>query len=134
MTRKFKKSIDFYFNITLIICYIIFGLLLLSSCSMLDAKDDEDKRVDVGNCGTKATVRDLTGLDGCGKVLELENGKKLIPFIFCGTPPLPQAEDFWINKAKDGMKVSVSYSVSEISNICMAGETVTLSCIQEISN
>jgi hypothetical protein len=132
MTRRFRKSADFYFNITLIICYILFGLLLLSSCSMLGIKDEENKRVNRESCGVTATVKDLTGLDGCGKVLELEDGKRLIPFIFCGTPPLPPAEDFWLNKAKDGMKVSVSYSISEISNICMAGETVTLNCINEI--
>lgn len=130
MTRKFRKSIDFYFNLTLIICYILFGLLLLSSCSLNGQRDEENNGTETGTCNVKATVVDLTGLDGCGKVLELEDGRRLIPFIFCGTPPLPEQYSFWLNKAKDGMKVTISYTTNEMVNICMAGETVNLECIR----
>ena len=42
------------------------------------------------NDGVRATVRDLTGLDGCGFVFELEDGTRLEPqrMGYCGTGPL----------------------------------------------
>ena len=57
--------------------------LLFSQCS----EDDVQMK-----CSTPATVRDLTGLDGCGYVFELEDGTRLEPVrnLICGTPPLPK--------------------------------------------
>jgi hypothetical protein len=135
MARTTKRSIDFYFNISLIITFILFGLLLLSSCSILDSKDDEKRKTANEKCEIKATVKDFTGLDGCGKMLELENGEKLIPFLDCGTPPLPEAYEIY-NKAKDGTKVTISYSEVdlELGDACMAGEYVYLNCIQQVSS
>jgi hypothetical protein len=135
MARPAKRSLDFYFNISLIITFILFGLLLLSSCSILDAKEGDNKELNTGNCDIKATVKDFTGLDGCGKMLELENGKKLIPFLECGTPPLPEAYVVY-NKITYGTKVTISFSEVDLKlgDACMAGEYVYLNCIQPLNS
>lgn len=93
--------------------------------------------VDPIECDTPATVRDLTGLDGCGWAFELSDGTQLvamIPVMFCGTPPLPKeiTEDplynfEWVN----GKKVYISYEEVEAASICMAGPTVKITCISE---
>ena len=130
MARASRRNIDFYFNLTLIICYILFGLLLLTSCSFIDSSE-KGKR-SISSCDLEATVKDLTGLDGCGKVLVLENGEKLIPLVHCATPPLSDGDEFILHKMEDGMKVTFSYEEIERMNICMAGKTVRITCISEV--
>ena len=88
--------------------------------------------------GVVATVRDLTGLDGCGFVFELQDGTKLEPYLigFCGTPPLPKeiTENPLYNfKWVDGKKVIIVYErVVEIASICMVGPIVKITCLQEV--
>jgi len=88
------------------------GLLALAtSCQKADQAP---------GCGTPATVRNLTGFDGCGYVLQLDNGKRLEPH---GT--------LWQSFAKqDGARVTISYEVAPAASICMVGEGVELTCIQ----
>ncbi|MGB3850644.1 MAG: hypothetical protein WA958_11800 [Tunicatimonas sp.] len=94
-------------------------------------------------CTTLATVRDLTGLDGCSWVLELEDGRRLEPHLatigFCGTPPLdPEIEAaisrnaVWYEASpQDGMKVRIAYEVlSEQMSICMVGPVVQVTCLE----
>lgn len=88
----------------------------------------------VGDCTVPATVRDLTGLDGCGFVLELEDGSRLEPLrVFrCGTPPLAkeEADDPLLNfEMHDGQKVRISYTETESPSICMVGPVVKITCI-----
>ncbi|MDO7876257.1 hypothetical protein Q5H93_16045 [Hymenobacter sp. ASUV-10] len=64
-------------------------------------------------------MRDLTGLDGCGKVLELSDGRRLEP-----TGAL-----WWNFNATDGQQVFVDYRPVSMGSICMVGETVELTCI-----
>jgi hypothetical protein len=90
-------------------------------------------------CSTFATLHDMTGLDGCGFVFELEDGTILEPVrIFrCGTPPAPDEgrvpsdplEDFeWV----DGKQVFLDYELLEESaSICMMGKPARITCIQE---
>lgn len=89
-------------------------------------------------CNTPATVRDLTGLDGCGWVFELEDGTKLIPhwqWGFCGTPPLPEgmAEDpLFQFEYVDGKTVFIDYTIlTDMSTACMAGPVAKISCITD---
>ena len=85
--------------------------LLAFSCR----KTDENP-----GCGTPATVRNLTGFDGCGYVLVLDSGKRLEPH-----------GDAWQSFAKhDGDRVTISYEVEPAASICMVGEGVKLTCIQ----
>lgn len=106
-------------------------LLILISCS--------DEPTKITGCTTPATVKDLTGLDGCGFVFELEDGTRLEPVWtvgFCGTPPLPKevTEDPLYNFAfVDGKKVTIGYEPLTSPSICMVGQTVKITCIQEVS-
>jgi hypothetical protein len=109
-----------------------FVLFFIFACSGDDHFDD--------SCSTRATVRNLTGMDGCGFVFELENGTRLEPvrtFIgFCGTPPLPKevTEDPLYNfEWIDGKTVTISYELSMSPSICMVGQTVKITCIRELT-
>lgn len=97
--------------------------------------NDDDK----SSCSTYATVRDLSGLDGCGFVLELEDGTTLeprIPVLFCGTPPVPKeiTEDpLYGFEFVDGKRVKISYEETGDMSICMVGPVVKITCIKEVS-
>ena len=62
-----------------------------------------------------AKVIDMRELDGCTYLLELEDGRKLQPVT-----ALP--EKFQIN----GMKVMITYKITDMMSICMSGQPVTL--------
>ncbi len=72
-------------------------------------------------CSTPATVRDLSGLDGCGKVLELADGARLLPF-----------GKVWEKfPSANGQRVTISYEgVTDMMTTCMAGKTVAITCIE----
>ena len=91
----------------------------------------------MGECSVPATVRDLTGFDGCGWVLELTNGKRLEPeFILrCGTEPqVREANEDALStfEFRDGQKVRISYEETNRPSICMVGPTVKVTCIEEV--
>jgi hypothetical protein len=93
------------------------------------------------NCGTQATVRDLTGLDGCWYVFELNDGTRLIPVWdmgYCGTPPLPKevTEDPLYNfQFTDGKKVSIGYELRpDVATGCMAGKSAKITCLEELDS
>jgi hypothetical protein len=99
--------------------------LLLAACLLpLAFSCQEDSSSEPApECKTPATIRDLTGLDGCGYVLELGSGQRLEPH-----GPL------WDNYAKhDGERVTISYTAELTASSCMVGEGVKLSCIQQQS-
>ena len=87
----------------------LFFLLILGSC----AKDK--------NCANSehAELKNLTGLDGCGWVLELDNGSKLEP---------QNLTDFEIELV-EGKDVHVRYTEIEGGSICMVGQIVTIDCL-----
>lgn len=88
-------------------------------------------------CQVPATVRDLTGLDGCGFVFELEDGSRLIPWGsigYCGTGPLPEEvtnNPLYNFEFVDGKEVLIGYVPVEGSTICMSGELVEITCLTE---
>src|SRR5688572_19268096 len=95
-----------------------FALMALFAASIFVSCDsDEEDNIEPA-CEVRATVRDLTGLDGCGFVFELEDGTRLEPLRigFCGTPPIPEdlpkdpLSDF---QFVDGKKVKISYELAE---------------------
>lgn len=110
-------------------------LLLLIAFIFTQCNDDTKP-----SCSTKAIIRDLSGLDGCGYVLELEDGTRLEPVwpsLFCGTPPLPKeiTEDPLYNfEFVDGKRVIISYEEVGNMSICMVGTTVKITCIREDSS
>jgi PKD repeat protein len=75
-----------------------------------------------GFCSLTGTVKDYTGLDGCGFVIELDNGVVLEPVEI-----LPNFILY------DGERVKLSYTeLNDRESICMAGVIARIDCITEI--
>lgn len=108
---------------------------ILAICFLLSGCSEED--VDTSTCLTPATLRDMSGLDGCGWVFELNDGTKLSPhwIMFCGTPPLPKevTEDPLYNfEYVDGKQVMINYEIiPDIATACMAAEVVKIKCVSD---
>lgn len=110
------------------------GLLLLITAGFISCDDDSVKM----HCDTRATVKDLRGLDGCGFVFELADGTRLEPSLpaFCGfgAMPLEMSDDplygfEWV----DGKEVTIAYEpASDMASVCMAGEVVKITCLSEL--
>lgn len=66
-----------------------------------------------------ATIVDYTGLDGCGLVIQLQNGTVLEPV---------NLNDFNMTPT-DGMKVWVKYHEIAGGSICMVGQIVEIDCL-----
>ena len=113
-------------------------LLFILSLLFTNCKDEQPIVITCDNA-VLATVKDLTGLDGCGFVFELADGTKLEPHMlfYCGTPPLPKEVtenplyDFqWV----DGKQVRIAYEeIPDVASICMAGKIVKITCLEEVS-
>ncbi len=69
----------------------------------------------------KAEFVNLTGLDGCGFVIKLNNGDQLEPV---------NLSEFNI-KPHDGMKIWVEYHEVAAGSICMVAPTVEIHCLKE---
>jgi len=84
--------------------------LLLLACNKNECSDS-----------VKGKLKDLSGLDGCGFVIELENGNKLEPL---------NLSDFDID-LNDGKKVWISYHLTTnmIATTCMVGDIIEIDCI-----
>ncbi len=99
------------------------------------AEDEVIRHDDLKTCLTPATIRDYSGLDGCGYVLELNDGTILEPVVLvvCGPPPQSiMSIDDPLSKFKtDGMNVLVNYESYNGGSICMVGELVKITCIQQ---
>lgn len=90
---------------TLAVLAILVLLLLAVSCS--------EKNNDIQSLNYKGVVKDYSDLDGCGFIIELENGDKINPVI--------------INNSNieliDGENVEISYElIDTIADICMVGQ------------
>ena len=73
-------------------------------------------------CNHTGTVKDYTGLDGCGMVIVLDNGTVL--------EPVEIVPDF---KLYDGQRVQLGYTeLKDRASICMTGLIVRIDCIIEI--
>lgn len=88
-------------------------------------------------CTIPATVRDLTGFDGCRFVFELEDGRRLEPKLVmrCGTPIEDEKIDDPLYEFEfvDGKKVRLSYVETGDFSICMVGPVVKITCIEEVT-
>ena len=86
-------------------------------------------------CSQQATVKDLTGLDGCGFVLELADGSRLIPqrLVYIQPPDADEDPGYSFNFV-DGQKVCFGYNEVSGADACMAGKLIFLSCIKVCAN
>lgn len=115
----------------------LMGVVIVLMITALGCENDQNTS---GQCTIPATVRDLTGLDGCGFVFELNDGTRLIPvmdFGWCGTPPLPESattDPLYNFEYADGKKVLIGFTErNDIATICMAGKTVKITCLKELT-
>ena len=69
-----------------------------------------------------AKLVNMTGLDGCSWMIELNNGTKLEP---------TNLNDFNINLQENQKIWVVYYTAAQLSSICMHGEIVTIDCISK---
>jgi hypothetical protein len=83
-------------------------LLLAASCTKNTCKNS-----------VAAELKDLTGLDGCGKVLALPDGNYLEPQNLSEFPGFVDGDKVWVNyhTAENGFSV------------CMVGEIVLIDCM-----
>ncbi|MGE0770417.1 MAG: hypothetical protein AB7K37_01810 [Cyclobacteriaceae bacterium] len=83
-------------------------------------------------CAVTATVVDLTGLDGCGLVFELEDGSRKIPeYRTYVQPPKPEEDPLYYFDLKAGQRVRISYEESLALSACMAGSIIFVTCITD---
>jgi PKD repeat protein len=74
-------------------------------------------------CSLTGTVKDYTGLDGCGLVIGLDDGEIL--------EPAEVVPNFVL---KEGQRVRLSYTeLTDRASACMAGKIVRIDCIEEIN-
>jgi hypothetical protein len=114
----------------------IFSILIVS-VSLISCEENVDSAVPC-NESVEATLRDLTGQDGCWYVFELNDGTRLEPYRlgYCGLGPLPKevTEDplyqfEWV----DGKRVRIGYkNMDDAFSSCMAGQLVKISCIETL--
>lgn len=73
-----------------------------------------------GEAAVDGIISDLSGLDGCRKIIELKTGEKLNPV---------NLDTFNIDTSI-GREISVTYTVLEdMMSICMVGKMVEITCI-----
>ncbi len=95
---------------------LIAALFALSLAACEKSPDTEHQCPD----GVTVTFRDLSGLDGCGYVLELADGTRLEVANLNELDITPE----------DGLKVRVKYSAPlDMASICMVGPIVRVECI-----
>lgn len=90
---------------------VIFGIVLITSCS------------NESGCSKSvhAKMRNLTGLDGCGWVLQLDDNSYL------EAQNLDQFEIEFV----EGKELHVSYKETDGGSICMVGKIVEITCLSE---
>lgn len=116
-------------TLSIFTCLLALLTLTLASCG------DDDGIA----CETRATVKDLTGLDGCGFIFELEDGTRLEPQLpaGCGFGSMAMAspDDALFNfEWRDGKVVMIDYElVPDGVSICMVGDIVKITCLTELS-
>ncbi len=95
-----------------------FFILIMLAAALLLAGCPADNCPD----GDKAVLRDLTGLDGCRWVFELEDGQRLEPI---------NLHEFDI-ELTDRQKVKISYTeATDMMSICMVGKMVNITCLSK---
>lgn len=85
------------------------------------------------SCSTQATVVNMTGLDGCGLMFELEDGTYLEPEMrtYVQAPTIEE-DPLYHFELKAGQTVKIDWIEStDLASICMAGPIVFITCITE---
>jgi hypothetical protein len=106
--------------------YILILLAVLLSCRE-DYNSEENKSE---NCATPARIKNLTGLDGCKYVFELNDGTTLNP-ICSRNSNLKSSTTSQNIDYVDGKLVFINYKTCDAIDPCMIGPVVEITCIRE---
>ncbi len=104
---------------------LVCGTILSCSKPLTSIESQPETKENISQCpdSVHATLKNLTGLDGCSWVLVLDNGKKLEP---------TNLKKFDNIKLEDGKEVFVKYEAKPLAaSICMVGTIVEIICISE---
>jgi hypothetical protein len=113
-------------------------LIALSSFSLLNCDEEQLMRTTCEE-GVLATVRDLSGLDGCGFVFELADGTKIRASNAWLLRNAPASKEITENPLYDfewvdGKQVRIGYEeITDAASICMVGKIVKITCIEEVT-
>jgi hypothetical protein len=72
-------------------------------------------------CGEPAILKNYTGLDCCGWVIKLEDGKVIEPINL----------NSYVSNPVDGQEIYVSYHADSLFGCCMVGDIVQIDCLEE---
>lgn len=100
--------------------------ILIACCTILSCSKPVNSLETSSPCENSrhATIKNLTGLDGCSWVLVLDNGQKLEP---------TNLKSFDNIKLEDGKDVMVEYEEQPYAvSICMVGKIIKIICISEL--
>lgn len=123
LSARQKREVYSVSNLILHLAIFVILLLTLNSCTQAE-------EAPAANCGTLATVKDLTGLDGCGFVFELDNGTRLEPYIPAPNNTTGEKSPLQNFTLIDGQRVSIAYTPrNDISSVCMARTIVEVTCL-----
>lgn len=96
--------------------HINFLFVIIAFCTLFSCKTQH-----VCSNAEKAKLKNISGLDGCSWVIELEDGSVLEPM---------NLKEFDIKK-RNGKKIYVSYKAEpKYVSICMTGPIVRITCIE----
>src|ERR1700741_5462938 len=115
-----------------LLCSAIILFSLTQCCNYPDPEPEIDQ------CSTRATIKDLTGLDGCGFVFELEDGTLIQPIIYfyCGTGSFTDPGDsdpIFGYEFVDGKSVTIDYEIEEYQmNACMGATVARITCLTDV--
>jgi hypothetical protein len=126
-TKKKSRKAGFalWDRYSLVVLFYVLALLFIGS---LTGCSEQAATPESPACQTKATVKDLRGLDGCSYVLVLESGEKLEPLLDAGQPS-PTIKGIVL---RDGMHVTLSYQErNDYGSICMVGKIVEVTCFSQ---
>jgi hypothetical protein len=116
--------------------FAVYGLLVVLSFSRFTCEHHDCGCLSsCSECGIKAQVKDLSGLDGCDTGLELTNGTILIPErrVYVQAPK-PEEDPAYYFEFVPGDQVCIAYRDVNLMTACMSGQTVFLTCIKKISS
>lgn len=93
----------------LYLCFVIGLAITIYSCESENCENT-----------TNGTLKNLTGLDGCSWVIEIDSDTRLEPV---------NLSEF-ITDPIEGKKVRFSYEDYEGFSICMTGQMITITCLE----
>jgi hypothetical protein len=98
--------------------------LFVLCLSFLAACKTQQSNGSTSPCSQLGTYVDMQGLDGCTFLIQLEDGRKLLP-IYSREP------DF---QPKDGMKVRLDFKpADDMASVCMAEDLIAeITCLERM--